>query len=256
MSKCFLIKGHYITLLFLIFGTLSIPALRVKSKYRPADARFIGIKTNLSWYGPIALTSEKANTFQAEIDVYIPAEKCCPGLVVLTSPKKDALIQRDNKCMNIPPQNLEVIYEIEHAFFKFDYHRPYPTDCFYPDSDGTYSCHKKEVIKVREAEYAAAYLFYPCQERKDLDLIYNIHIYSSNTSRSCFETNPVISACWKYYNYSMASTVFGGIHQYSHETLSTVVEGLTNKCHKHNRRNLVQDVFTRMYIRCSTNSTM
>ncbi len=172
----------------------------------------------------------------------MPAEKCCPGTVVLTSPIKDDLIRRDEKCMNIKPQNLEVIYELEDAFMKFDYQQS-EGGCSYPDSDDTITCHGWKWTETKIAQYAAVYFFYPCQQRKSFDLVYSIQFSSHNESRNCFQLNPDTSTCWKYYNYSMLPNIFHGGHKHSIETISMIIKRLTNRCHKH-----IEEIFCRMFL--------
>ncbi len=144
------------------------------------------------------------------------------------------------------PQHLELLYTHDRAFTKLDYHSISYSNCSSPDDNGIYACNNlmgPKNVSSTNVVYAALYFFYPCQEKRSLELSYDLHIHGYNKSRKCFELQQLRTVCWIYYNLSILPNMFGGKHQFSIETASMVVKARTNQCHKY-----VEEIFCRILL--------
>ncbi len=196
------------------------------------------IQSNLSWYGPVAMTSESGYRINFAWNISIHKDKCCPGMVVFTSTDKEDLISKDSICMDIAPKNLDFLYATEKAFIPLDYHYLDSTkSCHQTDNSSMYWCKDYYNVQSPTAMYAAAYLYYPCQKRKGLEMTYNVGIEVKKVQYKCFELNAVHSVCSKYYQSAFLPNLFdlppkddiefNGMFAIMH------IQGFQKQCHKH-----------------------
>ncbi len=207
------------------------------------------IKSNLSWFGPVAVTEDPSNMFDIHIDIRIPMEKCCPGMLVLTSSVKDEIIQTGYKCMTISSQNIDFVYGNDRSFVRLDYSKndsknPQDVGCWSLNSAGIYRCVGPTEVRAQKPVYAAVYFFYPCQEKNNLEMSHDVKVRGYNESRKCFELKPLLaSVCRMYYNYSMLPNLLGGNDRITYEFFSLVLKRVTNQCHKH-----IEEILCRIFL--------
>ena len=196
------------------------------------------IKTNLSWFGPVATTTKPGYYMNLSYDISIQKEKCCPGMVILSSPVKQDLFETKMTCMDIKPKNLEFLYDNEYDFIHLDYRYRYGDICSPPENNtGIYRCaYNYTEAKFQNAVYAAAYFYYPCQDKKGLEMTYNVDIQVEEVNYKCFEVYSVSPICSKHYKSAFLPNLLG-----SDETnikfdviLATLhFHEFYIKCHKH-----------------------
>ena len=187
------IQGILEVLLFCIYYTYSV-----------IQAKPVYLESNSSWIGPVAKTSSIGNVLQLRLNVTIPLEKCCPGIVILTEPIDFNLIRHG--CYNISSTNLNTLYMLSSHYISLDlnlYDRD--VECTLNYHTGTYSCMDTDIIKIESGSpsYAEIFMFYPCERRIGFNMTYEIQLDSYNKSWECFELDRKHSPCKDYYSYAI-----------------------------------------------------
>ncbi len=192
---------------------------------------FEHLESNHSWFGPVAVTSKPGVRINFAWDISIPTRKCCPGLVTLTNTNMENIIQINKRCLNISLENLEFLYNNDNAFKSLSY-----GVCVPPGSKGIYTCRGHYYIRSQFPIHGAVYLFYPCEQMKDLEMTYNIRINTgplsgSNDINECIDLGQHKSVCSNYYKYGYLPNLLGWSRMENIVT-PNIARGLI-QCHKH-----------------------
>ncbi len=162
------------------------------------------LESNSSWIGPVAKTLSIGNVLQLRLNVTIPLEKSCPGIVILTEPIDFDLIRHD--CYDISYRNLNALYTLTSNYISLDWNL-YDRDveCTLNYHTGTYNCMDTDIIKIESGgpSYAEIFLFYPCERKVGFNMTYEIHFDSFNESVECFELDHKHSPCKDYYSHAV-----------------------------------------------------
>ncbi len=209
---------------------------------------FHHMDTNVSWFGPVAMTLIPTKRIDVYWNISLSIEKCCPGLVVYSSSTESEVGHVEKECMDVEHDYLEFLYDEDYTFVKFDYHRSYGENwCSAPDTDGMYTCAGRTRIRSQTAIVGAAYFFYPCGIKNELKMTYYVDMIEDNRIYECFDVNP-LSACRKYYPSGYVPNLMGGTDKDSYLALSFLIQGFLGQCHKH-----IEEIMCRMWIpECAT----
>ena len=198
------------------------------------------INTNLSWFGPVLVTPEPGNGINFNWSITVPVEKCCPGLVVLQSASKEELIKMKKDCMDIEPKNLRFLYADSRTFIPLDY--SYSDSkykmCHAPDNTGIFRCNGYFYEMTQSPVYSAAFLFYPCQEKKGLEMKYQINFnLEKNFPYKCFQFSSIDSrsVCSTFYKAGYVPNLMGGVAVQDYLGIIQAMHILQQEimCHKH-----------------------
>ncbi len=200
------------------------------------------IKTNLSWFGPVVTTDEPGNVIGFNWSITIPVRKCCPGLVVLQNARKMELIDIDKDCMDIETKNLRYLYEDSRTFIPLNY--SYSDNqhkiCYPPNDDDSFRCNGFFYERTQTPVYLAAYLFYPCQEKKGLEIKYQIDFrLDRNSAYKCFHISSILSTsvCSDFYGMGYVPNLMGGLSEFDYlftiQALHVHMQHQSVQCHKH-----------------------
>ncbi len=205
------------------------------------------IKSNLSWFGPVAMTTKPGHFINFTYDISIPKEKCCPGMVVLTSAVREDLNKRKMTCMDMTSKTLEFLYDNEYDFIHLDYHYRYSDACSPPDNNGIYRCARNNTgLKSQTAVYAAAYFYYPCQDTKGLEMVYNVDIQAEEVNYKCFDLKSESPVCSNYYKSAFLPNLLGSDDTSTPLDIILVtlhLQDFYKQCHKH-----LEEILCRIFL--------
>ena len=197
------------------------------------------INTNLSWFGPVLVTHEPGYYIHFDWDITVPVVKCCPGLVVLSSNKKENLLQMRKDCMDIEQKNLKFLYAESRTYIPIDYgYLDKGKMCYPPNSGGYYRCKEGFYQRSQTKVYYAAFLFDPCHDENGLEMSYRIDFrVHPNKFYECFEFSSLdsMSVCSNYYNSGYVPNLMGGIAKTDDLLVLSAMfqEGSLRQCHKY-----------------------
>ncbi len=208
------------------------------------------IKTNLAWLGPVLATDEPGNIINFNWSITVPVGKCCPGLVVLQNARKMDIIHIKKDCMDIEQKNLRFLYQDSRTFIPLNY--TYSDNqhkiCYPADNFGNFHCNGFFYERTQTPVYSAAYLFYPCQERKELEMTYQIDFrLDKNFPYKCFYISSIssTSVCSDFYGMGYVPNLMGGLSDFDY--LFTIqalhMQHQSVQCHKH-----LTEILCRMFV--------
>ncbi len=162
----------------------------------------IHLESESNWIGPVARTSSKGNVLQLYLNVTIPLEKCCPGIMILTEPIDGDLIKEG--CYDVGSNNLKALYTLTSEYIGLDWNLyDNDVDCTVIYQEGTYNCTDKSEfgIEMELSTYndAELFLFNPCGRQVGFNMSYEISLIAYNKSFDCIELDSNLSPCTRYY---------------------------------------------------------
>ena len=191
------------------------------------------IKSNRSWIGPVVTAGSAGNQIRIDYSFSLATDKCCPGLIVLTEPMADYIIQ--NHCFDISKNLLEMAYSLnDYIFLSIDWNidRKFKR-CQFQKSNHLYSCYGHFDLLFSEPKIASAYIFYPCEKKREIDMAADISFSVKNQTFPCQALEPN-HMCYKYYNSFHLPSILG-LKEYNTalSVLSTVTPFVPPQCHQH-----------------------
>ncbi len=191
------------------------------------------IQSNRSWVGPVITAESAGNQIRFNYSFSIDNDKCCPGLIVLTEPIAEYIIQ--NNCFDVSQNLLELVYSMNDFYFlsmNWNIDRKFKT-CQFQKLESVYSCYGHIDLLLSKPKVASVYIFYPCDNKKGIDILADFSFSVKNLTIPCQELEHH-HKCFKYYNSFHLPSLLG-IKDYNSalSMLSTVSPFVPHQCHQH-----------------------
>ncbi len=196
------------------------------------------IQYNSSWIGPLIESKLPGNKMILDGEIKIATEKCCPIIFLahhtMGLPLEDGCLDLPLKHLNNFPPFIDTrIILLDWKIIRAD---KYITCKLHEDKN--YTCHFYGMQDTMAMSgIGKVYIFYPCEQRKPLDIPIDLRLKAQNISNddvhcSLLNTN---STCMKYYNYSALPNMFGLYRRRENYQFIAAFRNvfIATNCHKH-----------------------
>ncbi len=202
--------------------------------------KFLRVNSSLS---ELSAVSIPGNSVQLEYNIQLAIDKCCPILLIQTTPLDKHI--RNKECYEIHPDLQPTLLSLK-KYVSLDWktaeytepQRYHNSDVFqdyrFVNDEEHYMIFGRQDINFVEIGNANVYIFYPCVNKHYLNIRYKLSITAANLSASdCirFESG---SPCVSYYSKWSLPNIFGQSRSIKAKRSMSFLSGLTSSgCHQH-----------------------